>query len=389
MLSAGVGQEPTGEDMCCADTASLSVMSTLEISGNWDGVKVPDMGIVTGVAPDGIAYWYSWGHFFKLATRLDRETPRFQRTTYRISKGRLSRFGDAQIFDSALSRVLERVNGAVRPDPQTWTSQPIQLSTLMMCAMLSFEDVDRVIKEPHICGLCAFPENLYKVSFSSRFVETTDTMPVWMHVEGACFDVTRRVYWNYSHDSNLNQMEIVHPTLLSHRPWLWDHPHGFVYTGKAIFSHPRAVGKISRLELDCLVEVERVYDKLRTDVKNRIRMRSLYRFPGPPKRLKEMISEDVWNEVACSLLLLCSGLRYQKDIPVKQILQTQTFADFSKRLALNVLTVDVNCDLKTTDGDDDHGYRDYLTYTRDHLVHFGRCDDDSDEDIPIILPVPK
>jgi hypothetical protein len=97
---------------------------------------------------------------------------------------------------------------------------------------------------------------------------------------------------------------------MRHLTWLWNHPHYFVYDVDWCHYHYDGFSNLNRLELDCLVECDKIKAKVERLKGSNLRLKSLYSFPGPPSKLVELVIPLIWRRVCLHLFALTSGIGF-------------------------------------------------------------------------------
>jgi hypothetical protein len=149
-----------------------------------------------------------------------------------------------------------------------------------------------MLKDPMMCPMC---HSSLKHHVRGRWIP---------HEDGRCYsDIqvplgmrtsfeSRKCVWTRKHDGE--------PRGIYHDMWLWNHCHYFEYD----LSKP--VNRIyNRIEFEILIECRRL--RFKVSRKGEMRMKSVYRFPGPPKKIKPLVSDEIWEILVSHLIMVVSG----------------------------------------------------------------------------------
>jgi hypothetical protein len=213
-----------------------------------------------------------------------------------------SKFCNEAELIKAATVISNLKNGSIS---DSWRSEAFNLCSLAVMARKGVDAVETLMRDPHLCVMCAYPQLLNGITFKADHYETTDLTNVTQYATTNSRRRTRIVRWSKYHDRM--SMDVGDSDFV-HQVWLWDHPHLFSYDLNWTNYTFRHFENINRLELECLLECDKLVLKWKSLDSTEFRCKTLYPFPGPPNRLVDAVRSDVWEQILACLFSLTTGM---------------------------------------------------------------------------------
>jgi hypothetical protein len=346
-----------------------------------------------GLRGDRIAYHYPWSMLVTAGVnakgnRKESRTYAFRKSV-RIRADKVVKFGVVDdLFEAAdfavevFSKMKAQSYFGTMESANQWLEQHYFNLSSLLCASRSGDvsNVQKLVDDPHFCVMCHVDMRAAlhgPVKLFPGVIETVDSVSVARHMVRLDMRQTRRVFWNRDHAYDRDVWDAA-DNVYWHNTWIWDHPHYFSYDSARLYRHGTFYD-ITRIELECMFECEKIRGKLSNTLPDplkkqsevEIRMKHMYRFPGPPGKLKSGVGAVTWKLVVSHLFVLATGIAL-KDYEIgtiSEFAERHEFLEtFERALLRNVIYVDPVLDIRFTD----YAQSNYIAYVKRTMTVFER-----------------